>query len=1197
MPKRGRGKLPTRSVFDLIPTDSEGRVDTEKLALIERVLGCERQELEKRERERRKKPVRKIVSHLGDVMHSGPKITPDEDALRRKKAQKEKEIQEKDIYLNAYRNYLEDKRRKESEVRRAAVAKASKPSKPEDSKEENKKRSQLLSSGDQVPPESKQQINLASDRKISVSSPWKSTSSKLKRSIGQSSQVSDSEPEKLRERQSNYLQHFHQKTKISKVRTNTRRPQVSSGEKKYSQEKGFQVQSNSEKQKFSGAGFSQLADQKRKNLLSQQLKASTLKFNKQFSFEQEPPYLVKITPDKLPAQQKNYQETSDVYEGVLADAPWLKEDHDKKNTHWQESQVFDFEKPLLVGEVETDNRPRIIPLEERDGYWQDFLGRDFSEKKEREIDRKIAEEGVFMADLGQSKKPKETKELIEGNREGLKMEEIDYQLNKGELVENPEFEDKVSQLVKFLGNQGEESQEKETSENIKKKKRTDKRRKKAEEKSLRRKQKKEDKLVLKSAAKNSRLRKESPKKKKDLNSGATSSEKKRTGDGVFERKSWLGIFKPALGFAGASLAILGTISLGIWASYGFQFQEDVKVKGSQVINHLEEAKSALEKQDFASVDQNFQQALGEFEQMQTDLDKMGGDTLDFFSRLPYLSKVGSGKAVIEVGNELTEAGQEISQMIAILVELEDLKSEEGNSEVSLLTYYSRTWEHVKKVKQSLEEANNYAQRVKLEDLPEEYRSKFAKIKEILPGFLAIAEELERNHQIFLELLGDNGPRKYMLVFQNNQEMRATGGFIGSYGILSVSNGEIKDFFIEGIFGPDWQLKEDVIPPKPIQKISAGWSTHDANWFPHFPKSAEKIAWFYEKTGGPTIDGVIAITPNVMEKLLKITGPIRMDEYDITIDADNFIEKTQYEVEVDYDKEENKPKKILADLAPVVLEKIFATRDLERVAEVADTMSSALEERHIIFYSTNPEVQIVIAQQGWAGEVLQTDKDYLMVVNSNINGYKTDGVIEEKIYHAVEVEADGSLVGTTKVERIHHGGNTDYEWWNKVNANYMRVYVPQGSELLEASGHTREVVEDPLNYEVLEFKTDPDVVAQESSMTRDEETGTRIYQENGKTVFANWVYVSPQETVEVEYKYKLPFKLDFRENEEGVASYSLLAQKQSGSEGSQLIFELEYPGDKKVTWQHPQEMDASSRLVEWEGVLDTDQFVGVILERE
>ena len=247
---------------------------------------------------------------------------------------------------------------------------------------------------------------------------------------------------------------------------------------------------------------------------------------------------------------------------------------------------------------------------------------------------------------------------------------------------------------------------------------------------------------------------------------------------------------------------------------------------------------------------------------------------------------------------------------------------------------------------------------------------------------------------------------------------------------------------------------------------------------------------------------------MIQKLLEITGPIEMKEYDVTIDSKNFIEKTQYKVEVDYDKEENKPKKILSDLAPIILDKIFNTSNSENIAKTIGAISSGLSEKHILLYFENQKLQEIISKKNWTGEILDAQKDYLSIINSNINGYKTDGVIDETITHSTEIQNNGEIINTVQISRYHKGGNFDYEWWNKVNANYMRVYVPLGSKLLEVQGQTRETVKEPLDYLALGFRRNSLIEKEENSMITDEKSGTKIYEENGKTVFANWTYVSP-----------------------------------------------------------------------------------------
>jgi hypothetical protein len=651
-------------------------------------------------------------------------------------------------------------------------------------------------------------------------------------------------------------------------------------------------------------------------------------------------------------------------------------------------------------------------------------------------------------------------------------------------------------------------------------------------------------------------------------------------------------FRPAFGFMSA-MALLLLFFLSIkFVSFGFQKKDEITIKGMAAVNQLAQAKNEMISRDFENAHYNIENAKNYFNEAREELDRIGGNLSFVFSKLPFLSKISSGKYLLNAGQEISVSISDLNQAAALIDQLDNPLETGGGSNIGEIVIGAS--KHLLQSKEHLEKANSYLENVKLVDLPKDFQADFSKGREALPEIIKIIDALEENYQIFYEIFGYNGPRKYLFLFQNNQEIRATGGFIGSYGILSIDNGKMESLFIDGIFNPDGQLHKKVVPPQPIQKISAAWSTHDANWFPHFPTSAEKIAWFYEKTGGPTVDGIITITPTVLEKLLKITGPIEMSEYNVVINSENFIEKTQYEVEIDYDKELNQPKKIIADMAPLIFDRIFSSRNPQDVSKAVNILSQSLKEKHILIYSFDHNIQKILSSHNWSGEIMQTNNDYLMVINSNINGYKTDGVIKETISHKAEVQDDGSIIDTVRIKREHTGGNSEYEWWNKVNSDYMRVYVPMGSRLLEARGHTREFNQSPLDYDALGFQRDPRVEQEEQDMKIDEKTGTRIYDEEHKTVFANWVYVSPQETVEVEYKYLLPFKIDFDKNEDRVDSYSILFQKQSGSIGTKLNFQLSYPDQTEALWMYPQQDQNNSAEYDLTGELLTDQFFGAVL---
>jgi hypothetical protein len=637
------------------------------------------------------------------------------------------------------------------------------------------------------------------------------------------------------------------------------------------------------------------------------------------------------------------------------------------------------------------------------------------------------------------------------------------------------------------------------------------------------------------------------------------------------------------------------------------FYRSLRVKSLALENgkiayaNLTQAKDGLARRDFNGAIFKFNEAYERFDKIQKDINSLGSMLVESSQFIPYLSKLSSGAHLSEAGKNISRIGTLSSE---IMQTLDDLKNPlAGAQDVSYLKIFQDSDKNLTEIASQVDALEGNLEKINLGDIPEEQRTRFVELKKRLPEINKFVASFSEEEKILSDVLGGNGPRKYLFLFQNNQEMRATGGFIGTYAVLDIADGNVKSFFVDGIFNPDGQLREKVIPPAPIQKISAAWSLHDSNWFPDFPQSAEKAAWFYEKTGGPTVDGVITMTPTVMQKLLEITGPIEMPEYEMTIDKDNFLENIQNEVEVDYDKELNQPKKILADLAPKILDRIFNVRNISDLTKTLDVLLTSLNEKHILIYSKNYNVEKMLSDNGWSGEVLNTQKDYLSVINTNINGYKTDRVIDEKIEHKAEIQTDGSIIDTVSITRHHNGGDTPYDWWNRVNADYMRVYVPKGSKLIRASGQTNEFESPPIDYHALGFKKDAQVAMEEDSMTIDPENGTRIYEDSDKTVFANWVYVSPKESVTISYSYLLPFKLDTNLTTNPADTYSLLAQKQSGSVGSQFSSEIVYPDLYRMIWKYPNETvsDFSTGAEDSHGVelnsdLKTDKFIGVAFEK-
>ena len=645
----------------------------------------------------------------------------------------------------------------------------------------------------------------------------------------------------------------------------------------------------------------------------------------------------------------------------------------------------------------------------------------------------------------------------------------------------------------------------------------------------------------------------------------------------------------ALVFLLGVLIFVGTV-LAVRAA--IDMKGDALRGGENGYQHLALAAESMRAEHFDESLDHFNEAYQAFSHGTASLSVWGSTVFDFLRFVPGLSKVASGKYALEAGKHFATAGIPLAQ-VAQDLSLSKEAYVQGEK-ISMLDFFKRAKAPLQAAIAELEEGKRALNRVNIDDIPADKQAQFLSVKQSLPALIGLIRSFDRHEALLEDMLGGNGPRKYLFLFQNNHEMRATGGFIGSYALMDVNDGVVRRFFVDGIFNPDGQLKAKIVPPKAIQKVSAAWSLHDSNWFPDFPVSAEKAIFFYEKTGGPTVDGVITLTPIVMQKLLSVTGPITLSQYGLTVDAENFMPVIQEQVEVKYDKEENQPKKVLADLMALLLERVFALQDKAALSTVAQALIEGLNEKHMLLYMRHEETQALIDEAGWSGRVLASSKDYLSVIHTNINGYKTDGVIDETIKHTAEIDADGSIIDTVVITRTHRGGHTPYEWWNKVNADYLRVYVPEGSELLSAKGATWEFPEVPLDYAALGFRRDADVEREENSVLIDEKSGTRVYRDAGKTVFGAWVYVSPQESVTVEYRYRLPFRIDMDAiREGGVDSYATLYQKQSGSVGSRLFASVIVPKTIEPIWQTAGNLIPYGREWKFETRLTTDAFAGMV----
>lgn len=398
-------------------------------------------------------------------------------------------------------------------------------------------------------------------------------------------------------------------------------------------------------------------------------------------------------------------------------------------------------------------------------------------------------------------------------------------------------------------------------------------------------------------------------------------------------------------------------------------------------------------------------------------------------------------------------------------------------------------------------------------------------------------ELKDAVSLMPNFLGYDKPRTYLVLFLNNAEIRPGGGFIGSYAVVKLNKGKLTSFESSGSENLDWAAPEDfkVEPPEALKKYLylKNWYFRDANWSPDFRESSRAALWFYRFEGGADgskIDGVIGLTPRIVEELVKITGPVAVDGK--VFNTENIIDELQYQVEVGFLKEGTpraERKELVEKLGRELLKKI-ANLSPWKWAGIYSMAQEMFKEKQLMIWSSDEAVEAALIKQGWAGEMKQVNGDYLMIVDANMAALKTDPEVERSIYYEVK-PAGERLKARVTVAYNHHG---QFDWKTTRYRTYTRVYVPLGSELISSNGF---VENDKIR-----------------SKGKIKSTPAKVGEELGKTVFGGFIAVEPGELGTLILEYYLPEKIT---QQAASGLYTLFVQKQLGTVAPKLTVDANF----------------------------------------
>jgi len=379
-----------------------------------------------------------------------------------------------------------------------------------------------------------------------------------------------------------------------------------------------------------------------------------------------------------------------------------------------------------------------------------------------------------------------------------------------------------------------------------------------------------------------------------------------------------------------------------------------------------------------------------------------------------------------------------------------------------------------------------------------------------------------------ELLAKKTTKKYLLLFANNMELRPGGGFIGSFGILTIKDFTLENFSIYDVYDADGQLKAHIEPPKAIKQYlnMNHWFLRDSNFSPDLLENYIQAKFFLDKEIKKNdFSGVILITTTGIQNILKAFGEIYLEDYNEKINKDNFYLKTQFYAENKFFPGSTQKKTFLGSLARYIL---FNTETASWKTLGLETYKS-LNEKQIAVYLDNRKIQSLFDSFYWSGRILEPKclsssknclVNYLFPIDSNLGGNKTNFFINRSINIKTLINSQGEIKTSFQLKIKNNSPNSVFP--GGPYSNYFQFLIPKDS-LVKKITKNGVLVK---NYE--------EIVKQQ------------------KTI--NFFFkVEPKKTVDIQIDYQLKPKF-----KKGKGVYQLMIQKQIGSSNSDLNLKIKMP---------------------------------------
>ena len=370
----------------------------------------------------------------------------------------------------------------------------------------------------------------------------------------------------------------------------------------------------------------------------------------------------------------------------------------------------------------------------------------------------------------------------------------------------------------------------------------------------------------------------------------------------------------------------------------------------------------------------------------------------------------------------------------------------------------------------------------------------------------VADEALAATAIIPDAFGGNGPRVWLIGAENNAELRGRGGYIGSLGVVTTTQGHVTlGGFASNARLPALPPSSAISDPPPeyeahYDTLGAFGAWQNLTMSPSFASGGDVLLSMLQAGVGVHANGLVGVDPIALADLLEATGPVSVPGIPEPLTSANVVDWALNKIYFLYPNDSDRHD-VLSGVAQAVFQRVISGSVDPR--RLADAIGRSISGNHLTIYSTNPALEALITDVGIGGTLAPAVGNYLLVVGQNQSENKLDYYTQRQVDYQGQVGSDGSEQVTLRITQhslapsatalpdVVAGARSDIGLAAGIDRTYLSALVPRGA-VLEA-------------------------VSVDGTSTTDFDNLPEL----GRRVFGTYVEVGPGASSTVQFRYFLP----------------------------------------------------------------------------